>query len=87
MSQRDTLREHCSLIMMKLENVLPWGRCFDEYVGMFNLSAEELGLNILDCAGGPSSFNVKFHVSSIIVDENSAHRLKPGATITKPLKG
>ena len=45
--------------MMKLENVVPWGRCFDEYVGMFNLSSDELGLNILDCGGGPSSFNVE----------------------------
>lgn len=45
--------------MMKLENVVPWGRCFDEYVKMFDLTSEELKLNILDCGGGPSSFNAQ----------------------------
>jgi hypothetical protein len=45
--------------MMKLENVVPWGRSFDEYVKMFHLTSDELKLNIIDCAGGPSSFNVE----------------------------
>ena len=45
--------------MMKLENVVPWGRCFDEYIKMFDLTSDELKLNILDCGGGPSSFNVE----------------------------
>lgn len=44
---------------LKLENVVPWGRCFDEYVKMFNLTSDELKLNIIDCAGGPSSFNAE----------------------------
>ena len=42
---------------MKLENVVPWGRCLDEYIGMFGLTTEELKLNIVDCGGGPASFN------------------------------
>ena len=41
----------------KLENVVPWGRLMDEYVRMFDLTPDELKLNILDCAGGPASFN------------------------------
>ena len=41
----------------KLENVVPWGRLMDEYVRMFDLTGDELKLNILDCAGGPASFN------------------------------
>ncbi|WP_414619225.1 SAM-dependent methyltransferase [Calothrix sp. CCY 0018] len=45
--------------MMKLENVVPWGRSFDEYVKMFDLTSDELKLNILDCGGGPSSFNAE----------------------------
>jgi hypothetical protein len=43
--------------MMKLENVVPWGRCFDEYVKMFDLTSDDLKLDIVDCGGGPSSFN------------------------------
>lgn len=42
---------------LKLENVIPWGRNFTEYVRMFNLTTDELKLKILDCASGPSSFN------------------------------
>ncbi len=45
--------------MIELENVVPWGRCFDEYVKMFDLTSEELKLNIVDCGGEPSSFNVE----------------------------
>lgn len=44
---------------VKLENVVPWGRCFDEYVLMFDLTSDELKLNIVDCGGGPSSFNAE----------------------------
>ncbi|AFY55953.1 hypothetical protein Riv7116_3498 [Rivularia sp. PCC 7116] len=44
---------------VKLENVVPWGRCFDEYVKMFDLTSDELKLNIVDCGGGPSSFNLE----------------------------
>ncbi|MFB2935830.1 SAM-dependent methyltransferase [Aerosakkonemataceae cyanobacterium BLCC-F154] len=44
---------------LKLENVIPWGRSFAEYVKMFNLTTDELKLNILDCAGGPASFNAE----------------------------
>lgn len=43
----------------KLESVVPWGRSLDEYIRMFDLTADDLSLNILDCAGGPASFNVE----------------------------
>lgn len=43
----------------KLENVVPWGRLMDEYVKMFDLTGDEFKLNILDCAGGPASFNAE----------------------------
>lgn len=43
----------------KLENVVPWGRNLNEYIKMFNLTSKELQLKILDCAGGPASFNVE----------------------------
>jgi hypothetical protein len=44
---------------LTLEEVLPWGRCFDEYVRMFDLGEEELKLNILSCADGPAAFNAE----------------------------
>ncbi|MEW6378383.1 MAG: SAM-dependent methyltransferase [bacterium] len=40
-----------------LDQVVPWGRSFDEYVRMFRLSAEDLQRSILGCADGPSGFN------------------------------
>ncbi len=43
----------------KLESVVPWGRSLDEYIRMFDLTADELRLKILDCAGGPASFNAE----------------------------
>jgi SAM-dependent methyltransferase len=39
-----------------LNDVVPWGRPFDEYVNMFGLSASDLDGRILDCGGGPASF-------------------------------
>jgi len=43
----------------KLENVIPWGRSLEEYIRMFALTPEDLRCSILDCAGGPASFNVE----------------------------
>lgn len=40
-----------------LNNVVPWGRSYEEYIAMFKLTAYELSLDILGCADGPSSFN------------------------------
>ena len=43
----------------KLEKVVPWGRSLEEYIRMFDLTPDELHLRILDCAGGPASFNAQ----------------------------
>ena len=40
-----------------LNQVVPWGRSFDEYTSMFALSEEDLGKRILDCGSGPANFN------------------------------
>jgi len=40
----------------KLNIVVPWGRSFEEYAGMFALHEIDLQRSILDCAAGPSSF-------------------------------
>jgi hypothetical protein len=46
---------------VKLDSIVPWGRSFDEYVGMFALSEGDLQRSILDCAAGPSSFCAQMH--------------------------
>ena len=45
--------------MFTLDSVVPWGRSFDEYCAMFDLSDRDLDLKILDCGGGPASFNAE----------------------------
>lgn len=45
--------------MFKLDQVVPWGRSFEEYQRMFALSDADLRLRILGCADGPASFNAE----------------------------
>ena len=44
---------------MKLREVIPWGRSFDEYRLMFGLSETEFAGRILGCGDGPASFNAE----------------------------
>ncbi|MEO0535964.1 MAG: SAM-dependent methyltransferase [Cyanobacteria bacterium P01_A01_bin.123] len=44
---------------LELKSVVPWGRCFDEYRRMFELSDADLARTLLDCGGGPASFNTE----------------------------
>ncbi len=46
---------------IKYEEVLPWGRSFDEYVRMFGLSDTDLRRRILGCGDGPAAFNASMH--------------------------
>ena len=41
----------------KYENVVPWGRNYDEYVRMFDLQPDDLRKRIIGCGDGPASFN------------------------------
>jgi hypothetical protein len=45
--------------MFTLDQVVPWGRSFEEYRRMFALSEADLRLKILGCADGPASFNAE----------------------------
>jgi hypothetical protein len=45
--------------MFTLDQVVPWGRSFDEYRRMFALTEAELRLTILGCGDGPASFNAE----------------------------
>ena len=40
-----------------LDKVVPWGRSFEEYCAMFNLSESDLAGQLLGCGDGPASFN------------------------------
>jgi hypothetical protein len=42
-----------------LDKVFPWGRSLREYTGMFALTDDDLKSRILDCGGGPASFNAE----------------------------
>jgi hypothetical protein len=40
-----------------LDQIVPWGRSFDEYKAMFGLSPKNLEKRFLGCSDGPASFN------------------------------
>jgi hypothetical protein len=42
---------------MRLDQVIPWGRSFDEYRRMFALSDADLAGPVLGCGDGPAGFN------------------------------
>jgi len=44
---------------MDLNNIVPWGRCFEEYQKMFSLTDSDLQKSILGCGDGPASFNAE----------------------------
>ena len=46
-------------MVMKLDKVVPFGRSLDEYIKMFDLSAEDLQKRILGVGDGPASFNAE----------------------------
>ena len=45
--------------MFTLDEVVPWGRSFDEYRRMFALCDGDLERSVLGCADGPASFNAE----------------------------
>ena len=42
-----------------IHDTVPWGRNLDEYISMFGLTDDDLNRDILDCGGGPASFNAE----------------------------
>jgi hypothetical protein len=43
----------------KLNEIIPWGRSFEEYRRMFALSDADLAGTVLGCGDGPASFNAE----------------------------
>jgi len=63
-----------------LEQVVPWGRSYDEYLAMFALSESDLGGKILSCADGPAAFNAGMRVRGRkIVSADPIYVLSPDA--------
>ena len=56
---------------IQLDQVVPWGRSLDEYIRMFNLTPLDLQKRILDCAGGPASFNTELNQRNTSLSSNS----------------
>ena len=46
-------------IIVKLSEVVPWGRSLSEYRDMFSLSSDDLEKKILGCGDGPACFNAE----------------------------
>jgi hypothetical protein len=46
-------------VTIRLNEVIPWGRSFEEYWRMFILSGADLAGRILGCGDGPASFNAE----------------------------
>jgi hypothetical protein len=44
---------------MKLSEVIPWGRSFEEYQRMFALTGDDLAGAVLGCGDGPANFNAE----------------------------
>lgn len=44
---------------LTLEKIVPWGRTFEEYVAMFDLTEADLKRPILGCGDGPAVFNAE----------------------------
>jgi hypothetical protein len=44
-----------------INEVVPWGRSYEEYIRMFNLTRDELQLKILGCGDGPAGFNSRMN--------------------------
>jgi hypothetical protein len=54
-----TATETARAMAFELENIVPWGRSYEEYTAMFALSEAELSGRILGCGDGPASFNAQ----------------------------
>jgi hypothetical protein len=70
-----------------LPNVIPWGRSFEEYVALFNLSPTDLQSRILGCGDGPAAFNCQLTQRGgtiVSVDPVYAFRLKTSGIALRP---
>jgi SAM-dependent methyltransferase len=76
---------------LQLRDIVPWGRSLAEYRQMFALSDADLQRRILDCGGGPASFNAEMTAQGYAVQscdpiyQFSAEQIAQRVTETRPL--
>ncbi len=59
----------------RYKDIVPWGRSFDEYLDMFDLSEEDLARDIVGVGDGPASFNVQmYHRGTPIISVDPIYR-------------
>lgn len=64
----------------KLSDVLPWGRSRAEYTAFFDLAELDPKARVLDCAGGPSSFNAEMTEAGFsVISTDPLYRFSAGA--------
>jgi hypothetical protein len=72
--------------MFTLDQVVPWGRSFEEYRRMFALTDRDLAGRVLGCADGPASFNAEATTrGSRVVFSDSARRQSDDADSLHPV--
>ncbi|MEJ2761379.1 MAG: SAM-dependent methyltransferase [Gammaproteobacteria bacterium] len=65
-------------MVLKLQEVVPFGRSMDEYRRMFALSEEDLQANIISVADGPASFNAEMaSLGRTVVSVDPLYRFRP----------
>jgi hypothetical protein len=62
--------------MFTLDQVVPWGRSFDEYQRMFALTGADLGL-ILGCGDGPAALVWATTTFASVEELGEARRPRP----------
>ncbi|MEO1145943.1 MAG: SAM-dependent methyltransferase [Cyanobacteria bacterium J06638_22] len=76
---------------LQLKEIVPWGRSLAEYIQMFDLSPADRQRRILDCAGGPASFNAEMTAQGNSVQscdpiyQFSAEQIAQRVNETRPL--
>jgi len=58
---------HRTVMGLRLQEIVPWGRSLAEYIQMFDLTENGLQSQVLDCGGGPASFNAELTQRGISV--------------------
>lgn len=66
---------------VSLDQIVPWGRSRREYELMFCLKENDLADGVLDCGGGPASFNAELSASAVRVTSVDPLYVHPGGEI------
>jgi hypothetical protein len=69
---------------MTLEDVVPWGRSYEEYLAMFDLTPVELKSRVFGCGDVPAAFNaVLTRRGGFIVSVNPIYRTSSSAVAAR----